>query len=670
MITYAAALVLVLLFLSSAVKILNEYERGVVFRLGRVIGCKGPGLILLIPAIDKMVRVDLRVVAMDVPAQDVITRDNVTIKVSAVLYFRVIDPNRAIVGVENYLYATSQLSQTTLRSVCGQAELDELLASREKINTHLQEILDKDTEPWGVKVAKVEIKNIDLPQEMQRAIAKQAEAERERRAKVIGAEGEFQAAQKLSDAAKIIGENPIALQLRYLQTLREVAAENNSTTIFPVPIDLLTPFMQMAKMVTPAPAEGAMRLLPLFAAGILLLAGCAGAPRTVPPPAGAPIPPRAANRRPVAGAPAAPPRSGPATSRPHLPKSPGPGSSVCSCREGHRKSSSKGKRSGRGASTGGWPPKRRVASPSPRSGNGSDGTGRGSSATPLMRRGRRTCASGTGKGPDGSASSRRKGELLAVAVVPLEAYVAAVLSREAGPRFHPEALAALAVAVRTYAVGAAAKPRDPAYDVVGGVEDQVFDGMDGVAAVFREAADRTRGVVVRYRGELALTVYHSTCGGRTEDAGSAWGKDVPYLRAQLCDDCADSPVYRWEYRMSGAEGRRVAKALGVPPGKDLRIAVTGRTPTGRASRVRISSGGVSRELQAAEFRKAAGYAKVRSLKMEIVPVAGEWRITGEGWGHGVGMCQFGANGMARRGAGFREILARYYPGTELEGETP
>jgi regulator of protease activity HflC (stomatin/prohibitin superfamily) len=256
MYSYAAALVLVLLFLSSAVKILNEYERGVVFRLGRVIGSKGPGLILLIPAIDKMVRVDLRVVAMDVPAQDVITRDNVTIKVSAVLYFRVIDPNRAIIGVENYLYATSQLSQTTLRSVCGQVELDELLAEREKINAHLQEILDKDTEPWGVKVAKVEIKNIDLPQEMQRAIAKQAEAERERRAKVIDAEGEFQAAQKLSDAAKIIGQNPIALQLRYLQTLREVASENNSTTIFPVPIDLLTPFMQMAKMVTPAPPGG------------------------------------------------------------------------------------------------------------------------------------------------------------------------------------------------------------------------------------------------------------------------------------------------------------------------------------------------------------------------------------------------------------------------------
>ena len=264
----------------------------------------------------------------------------------------------------------------------------------------------------------------------------------------------------------------------------------------------------------------------------------------------------------------------------------------------------------------------------------------------------------------------RKGELLAVAVVPLEAYVAAVVSREVGPRFHPEALAAQAVVARTYAVGYAAKPRDPAYDVAGTVEDQVFEGMDGVAAVFLEAADRTRGMVVWYRGELARTVYHSTCGGRTEDAGSAWGKDVPYLRAQRCDDCADSPVYRWEYRMPEAEGRRVAKALGVPPGKDLRIAVAGRTPTGRASRVRILSGGVSRELQAAEFRKTAGYAKVRSLKMEIVPAAGEWRITGEGWGHGVGRCQYGTNGMARRGAGFREILSRYYPGTETGGESP
>ncbi len=249
-----AAIVIVVLFLYSAVKILNEYERGVIFRLGRVIGAKGPGLILLMPVIDKMVRVDLRVVAMDVPPQDVITRDNVSIKVSAVLYFRVLDPNRAIVSVENYLYATSQLSQTTLRSTCGQAELDDLLSEREKINAHIQEILDKDTEPWGIKVVKVEIKHIDLPQEMQRAMAKQAEAERERRAKIIGAEGEFQAAQKLSDAAKIISEQPVALQLRFLQTLREVAAENNSTTIFPVPIDLFTPFIEMAKSFKKGPA--------------------------------------------------------------------------------------------------------------------------------------------------------------------------------------------------------------------------------------------------------------------------------------------------------------------------------------------------------------------------------------------------------------------------------
>ena len=264
----------------------------------------------------------------------------------------------------------------------------------------------------------------------------------------------------------------------------------------------------------------------------------------------------------------------------------------------------------------------------------------------------------------------RRGELLAVAVVPIEAYVAAVVSREAAPRFQPEALAAMAVAARTYAARAAGKPRDPAYDVAASVDDQVFDGMDGIAAVFREAAERTRGMVVRYRGELAQTVYHSTCGGRTEDARSAWGKDVPYLRSQRCDDCADSPVFRWEYRMSAAEGRRIARSLGVPPGKDLRVDVIGRTPTGRASRVRISSGGVSREIQAAEFRKAAGYAKVRSLKFEIAFVGGEGRFTGEGWGHGVGMCQYGANGMARRGAGFREILARYYPGTDLTGGTP
>ncbi len=244
-----AILIIAVLFLYSAIKILNEYERGVIFRLGRVIGAKGPGLIILIPLIDKMVRVDLRVVAMDVPSQDVITRDNVSVKVNAVLYFRVLDPNRAIITVENYLYATSQLAQTTLRSVCGQAELDDLLSEREKINTHIQEILDKDTDPWGIKVAKVEIKHIDLPQEMQRAMAKQAEAERERRAKVIGAEGEYQAAQKLSDAAKILGEHSISLQLRFLQTLREVAAENNSTTIFPVPIDLFTPFIELAKVV-------------------------------------------------------------------------------------------------------------------------------------------------------------------------------------------------------------------------------------------------------------------------------------------------------------------------------------------------------------------------------------------------------------------------------------
>ena len=259
MVPYVAILVLAILFLYSAIKILNEYERGVIFRLGRVIGAKGPGLILLIPVIDKMVRVDLRVVAMDVPPQDVITRDNVSVKVNAVLYFRVLDPNRAIISVENYLYATSQLAQTTLRSVCGQAELDDLLAEREKINMHIQEILDKDTDPWGIKVAKVEIKHIDLPQEMQRAMAKQAEAERERRAKVIGAEGEFQAAQKLTDAAEIIGEHPIALQLRYLQTLREVATEHNSTTLFPIPIDLFTPFLRWARGADVPPGTGAPR---------------------------------------------------------------------------------------------------------------------------------------------------------------------------------------------------------------------------------------------------------------------------------------------------------------------------------------------------------------------------------------------------------------------------
>ena len=232
--------------LSNAIRILREYERGVIFRLGRLIGgdgIKGPGLILLIPVVDKMVRVSLRTVVMDVPTQDVITQDNVSIKVNAVVYFRVIEPQKAIIGVENYLMATSQLSQTTLRSVLGQSELDDLLSQREKINHRLQQIIDANTEPWGIKVSNVEVKQIDLPQEMQRAMAKQAEAERERRSKVIAAEGEFQASQRLADAAKILADQPSALTLRYLQTLREIATENNSTTIFPVPIDLLKPFL-------------------------------------------------------------------------------------------------------------------------------------------------------------------------------------------------------------------------------------------------------------------------------------------------------------------------------------------------------------------------------------------------------------------------------------------
>ncbi len=230
-------------FLASAVKILREYERAVVFRLGRVIGAKGPGIIILIPFIDKMVRIDMRTVTLDVPPQDVITKDNVTVKVSAVVYFRVIDSIKAMVDVEDFHFATSQLAQTTLRSTCGQGELDHLLSERDEINDRIQSLLDKDTEPWGVKVSKVEIKEIDLPIEMQRAMAKQAEAERERRSKVINAEGEFQAAKRLNEAAAIIAENPSALQLRYLQTLQDIAAENNSTTIFPIPIDLLKPFM-------------------------------------------------------------------------------------------------------------------------------------------------------------------------------------------------------------------------------------------------------------------------------------------------------------------------------------------------------------------------------------------------------------------------------------------
>jgi len=234
---------LAVLFFASALRILNEYERGVVFRLGRVIGAKGPGLIILIPGIDKMRKVDLRTVTLDVPPQDIITRDNVSVKVSAVVFFRVMDAMKAVIDVENYLFATSQLAQTTLRSVCGQAEMDDLLAEREKINSKIQGILDMHTEPWGVKVSAVEVKQIDLPVEMQRAMAKQAEAERERRAKVINAEGEFQAATKLAEAAGIIEKYPMALQLRYLQTLREVAAENNSTTLFPIPIDLFKPFL-------------------------------------------------------------------------------------------------------------------------------------------------------------------------------------------------------------------------------------------------------------------------------------------------------------------------------------------------------------------------------------------------------------------------------------------
>jgi regulator of protease activity HflC (stomatin/prohibitin superfamily) len=237
----------VAIILANAIRILREYERGVVFRLGRLIAVKGPGLILLIPLIDKLVKVSLRTVVMDVPPQDIITKDNVSIKVNAVVYFRVVHPDKAIVEVENFLFATSQLSQTTLRSILGQSELDELLAEREKINSELQKIIDHQTEPWGLKISNVEVKHIDLPAEMQRAMAKQAEAERERRAKVIHAEGEFQASQRLSDAAKIIEAHPTALQLRYLQTLTEVGSDKNSTIVFPFPIDLFSHFMENLK---------------------------------------------------------------------------------------------------------------------------------------------------------------------------------------------------------------------------------------------------------------------------------------------------------------------------------------------------------------------------------------------------------------------------------------
>ena len=247
------ALAFIFIIIGNSIRVLRDYERAVIFRLGRkskaVInpggGGNGPGLIILVPIIDKMIKVSLRTVVMDVPPQDVITKDNVSIKVNAVVYFRVMDPDKAILDVENYLFATSQLSQTTLRSVLGQSELDELLSEREKINLKLQQIIDSHTEPWGIKVSNVEVKQIDLPQEMQRAMAKQAEAERERRSKVIAAEGEFQASQRLADAARILADQPSALTLRYLQTLREIATENNSTTIFPVPIDLLKPFLNV-----------------------------------------------------------------------------------------------------------------------------------------------------------------------------------------------------------------------------------------------------------------------------------------------------------------------------------------------------------------------------------------------------------------------------------------
>ena len=250
--SFVPVVLIVLFIIGSSVRILREYERGVIFRLGKKARSifnpggagLGPGLLLLIPFVDKMVKVSLRTVAMDVPPQDVITRDNVSIKVNAVIYFRVLDPEKAIIQVEDYLYATSQMAQTTLRSVLGQQELDDLLAARDKINQQLQKIIDEHTDPWGVKVSTVEVKHIDLPQDMQRAMAKQAEAERERRAKVINADGEFQAAAKLSEAAEVLSRYPIAIQLRFLQTMREVASERNTTTFFPVPIDLVAPFLR------------------------------------------------------------------------------------------------------------------------------------------------------------------------------------------------------------------------------------------------------------------------------------------------------------------------------------------------------------------------------------------------------------------------------------------
>ncbi|MBN2412117.1 slipin family protein [candidate division KSB1 bacterium] len=237
-------IVLGIILLTSAIKIFREYERGVVFRLGRLIGDKGPGIFFIIPLVDRVVKVSLRIITLDVPTQDVISKDNVSIKVNAVILYRVLEPSKAIVEVEDYLYATSQLAQTTLRSILGQAELDELLAQRDKINQELQKIIDEHTDPWGIKVVSVEVKHVDLPPDMQRAMAKQAEAERERRAKVIHAQGEYQASETLAKAAAVISKHPEALQLRYLQTLSEIASENNSTTIFPIPIDLFEPFIK------------------------------------------------------------------------------------------------------------------------------------------------------------------------------------------------------------------------------------------------------------------------------------------------------------------------------------------------------------------------------------------------------------------------------------------
>jgi len=259
------------------------------------------------------------------------------------------------------------------------------------------------------------------------------------------------------------------------------------------------------------------------------------------------------------------------------------------------------------------------------------------------------------------------GRLTAVALIPLEEYVAAVLAREAAPSFLPEALAAQAVAVRTYALLAMARPRDPDFDMVSDVEDQVFDGFDGVSDIFRGAADSTRGEALYFRGELVQAAYHSTCGGRTESAGNAWGRDVPYLRSLFCDDCRESPVWRWEYRMDGAEGRRVALALGVRPEGRIAFEIMQKTSTGRVSRIRVSSGGIGLEIRASRFRRAAGYSKVRSLDFSIVPSGDGWIFRGNGYGHGVGLCQWGANGMAKAGKTYREILQRYYPGTEVRG---